>query len=63
VSGWPLTTTTQVFVPESLTIAKGDKVIWVNNKSFPHNVVFEEGDVPVRRGRIPCLMLQMVMNL
>jgi plastocyanin len=29
------------FVPKVLTIKVGDTVKWVNNKAFPHNVVFE----------------------
>ncbi|MGK7905903.1 MAG: plastocyanin [Synechococcus sp.] len=30
-----------VFDPSTLTIKSGDTVKWVNNKAFPHNVVFE----------------------
>lgn len=30
------------FVPDSLTISAGDTVEWVNNKVFPHNVVFDK---------------------
>ena len=30
-----------VFDPPTLTIDSGDTVKWVNNKAFPHNVVFE----------------------
>ncbi|WP_017325438.1 plastocyanin [Synechococcus sp. PCC 7336] len=30
-----------VFDPSSLTIKQGDTVKWVNNKAFPHNVVFD----------------------
>jgi plastocyanin len=29
------------YVPKVLTIKVGDTVKWVNNKAFPHNVVFE----------------------
>ncbi len=29
------------FVPKVLTIKVGDTVKWINNKAFPHNVVFE----------------------
>jgi plastocyanin len=29
-----------VFVPQVVTIKVGDTVKWVNNKAFPHNVVF-----------------------
>ncbi|OUS48726.1 plastocyanin/azurin family-domain-containing protein [Ostreococcus tauri] len=32
--------------PSSLTISAGDTVEFVNNKAFPHNVVFDEDDVP-----------------
>jgi plastocyanin len=32
-----------VFEPKVLTIKPGDSVQWVNNKAFPHNVVFESG--------------------
>ena len=30
-----------VFEPSTLTIKQGDTVKWVNNKAFPHNVVFD----------------------
>ncbi|MFN3927772.1 MAG: plastocyanin [Pseudanabaenaceae cyanobacterium] len=32
------------FVPKVLKIKVGDTVQWVNNKAFPHNVVFEGHD-------------------
>ncbi|KAL4440020.1 hypothetical protein ABPG75_003021 [Micractinium tetrahymenae] len=35
-----------VFEPASLTISKGESVTFVNNAGFPHNVVFDEDDVP-----------------
>merc|ERR1719174_3568339 len=35
-----------VFVPDELKICKGDSVTWVNNKAGPHNVVFDEDDIP-----------------
>jgi len=35
-----------VFVPDELTICKGDSVTWVNNKGGPHNVVFDEDAIP-----------------
>merc|ERR1719311_290177 len=35
-----------VFVPDELKICKGDTVTWVNNKAGPHNVVFDEENVP-----------------
>lgn len=34
------------FVPSKVTICKGDSVTWINNKSGPHNVVFDEEAVP-----------------
>lgn len=30
-----------VFEPKEVTIKVGDTVKWVNNKAFPHNIVFE----------------------
>lgn len=36
-----------VFDPANITIAKGESVTFVNNAGFPHNVVFDEDDVPV----------------
>merc|ERR1719434_501704 len=35
-----------VFVPDELKICKGDSVTWVNNKGGPHNVVFDEDEIP-----------------
>jgi len=35
-----------VFVPDTVTIAPGQSVTWVNNAGFPHNVIFDEDDVP-----------------
>lgn len=35
-----------IFVPDDLKICKGDTVTWVNNKSGPHNVVFDEDNIP-----------------
>jgi len=35
-----------VFVPDEIKICKGDTVTWVNNKSGPHNVVFDEEAIP-----------------
>merc|ERR1719450_760039 len=35
-----------LFVPDELTICKGDTVTWVNNKGGPHNVVFDEDAIP-----------------
>lgn len=33
-----------VFEPKEVTINVGDTVKWVNNKAFPHNIVFEGHD-------------------
>jgi plastocyanin len=44
-----------VFEPSSLTVAKGEAVTFVNNAGFPHNVVFDEDEVPVRRRPLPPL--------
>jgi plastocyanin len=35
-----------VFVPDEITICKGDTVTWTNNKGGPHNVVFDEEAIP-----------------
>merc|ERR1712072_263425 len=35
-----------VFEPAEITIKAGDTVTWTNNRGFPHNVVFDEDDVP-----------------
>lgn len=32
--------------PSKLTIKAGESVEFVNNKAFPHNVVFDEDNVP-----------------
>jgi len=34
------------FVPQKTSICKGDSVKWINNKSGPHNVVFDEDAIP-----------------
>ncbi|HIK54354.1 MAG TPA: plastocyanin [Synechococcales cyanobacterium M55_K2018_004] len=34
------------FEPANLTIHSGDKVVWQNNKLPPHNVVFDDKQVP-----------------
>ena len=38
----------QAFDPPTITIKAGESVTWVNNAGFPHNVMFDEDDVPVR---------------
>merc|ERR1719443_799330 len=35
-----------VFVPDEVTIKAGESVTWVGNKGMPHNVVFDEDNVP-----------------
>merc|ERR1712031_14152 len=35
-----------MFVPGELTVAVGETITFVNNKGFPHNVVFDEDEVP-----------------
>merc|ERR1712025_1299751 len=35
-----------VFVPDTLTIKAGETVEWKNNAGFPHNIVFDEDNVP-----------------
>jgi plastocyanin len=35
-----------VFEPSEVTISKGDSITWVNNKGYPHNVIFDEEAVP-----------------
>jgi plastocyanin len=34
------------FVPSSLTVASGETVTFVNNAGFPHNLIFDEDNVP-----------------
>jgi len=35
-----------VFVPDSVTIKSGEAVTFTNNAGFPHNIVFDEDNVP-----------------
>ncbi|XP_009334523.1 plastocyanin [Pyrus x bretschneideri] len=34
------------FVPNSFSIAPGEKIVFKNNAGFPHNIVFDEDEVP-----------------
>ena len=34
------------FVPNSFSVASGEKIVFKNNAGFPHNVVFDEDEVP-----------------
>lgn len=36
-----------VFDPANLNISAGETVEWINNVGFPHNVVFDEDEIPV----------------
>lgn len=36
-----------VFEPSTITVSSGDTVKWVNNKAFPHNIIFETKDSAV----------------
>merc|ERR1719359_1208662 len=35
-----------VFVPDKVTIKAGESVTFTNNAGFPHNIVFDEDNVP-----------------
>jgi plastocyanin len=35
-----------VFDPASVTVAAGEEITFVNNAGFPHNIVFDEDEVP-----------------
>jgi plastocyanin len=47
-----------VFEPATVTIKSGESVTWTNNAGYPHNIVFDEDNVPVGGARIwvagPC---------
>lgn len=34
------------FVPSEFTVAPGEKIVFKNNAGFPHNVVFDEDEIP-----------------
>ena len=35
-----------VFIPQNFEVASGEKIVFKNNAGFPHNVVFDEDEVP-----------------
>lgn len=35
-----------MFVPSTITVPAGEKITFKNNAGFPHNVVFDEDEVP-----------------
>jgi plastocyanin len=35
-----------VFVPDTVTVKSGEAVTFTNNAGFPHNIVFDEDNVP-----------------
>lgn len=37
-----------MFEPANVTVKAGEAITWTNNAGFPHNVVFDEDEVPVR---------------
>ncbi|XP_010459715.1 PREDICTED: plastocyanin major isoform, chloroplastic [Camelina sativa] len=34
------------FIPNDFSISKGEKIVFKNNAGFPHNVVFDEDEIP-----------------
>lgn len=34
------------FVPSDFSVAPGEKIVFKNNAGFPHNIVFDEDEVP-----------------
>ncbi|KAI3914051.1 hypothetical protein MKW98_010863 [Papaver atlanticum] len=34
------------FVPNNFTVAAGEKITFKNNAGFPHNIVFDEDEIP-----------------
>ncbi|XP_057774105.1 plastocyanin-like [Salvia miltiorrhiza] len=35
-----------VFIPQNFEVAAGEEIVFKNNAGFPHNVVFDEDEVP-----------------
>ncbi|KAJ4843493.1 hypothetical protein Tsubulata_029124 [Turnera subulata] len=34
------------FVPKNFSVAAGEKIVFKNNAGFPHNIVFDEDEIP-----------------
>lgn len=34
------------FVPSNFSVSPGEKIVFRNNAGFPHNVVFDEDEIP-----------------
>ena len=34
------------FVPSTFSVASGEKIVFKNNAGFPHNVIFDEDEIP-----------------
>ncbi|KAE8715574.1 Plastocyanin [Hibiscus syriacus] len=34
------------FVPSNISVSAGEKIVFKNNAGFPHNVVFDEDEIP-----------------
>ncbi|KAL6011808.1 hypothetical protein ACLOJK_002274 [Asimina triloba] len=37
---------TLAFVPKEFSVSPGEKIVFKNNAGFPHNVVFDEDEIP-----------------
>ncbi|CAA2961869.1 plastocyanin, chloroplastic [Olea europaea subsp. europaea] len=37
---------TLAFIPDKISVAAGEKIVFKNNAGFPHNVVFDEDAIP-----------------
>ncbi|KAJ9546051.1 hypothetical protein OSB04_025758 [Centaurea solstitialis] len=35
-----------IFEPSTFSVASGEKIVFKNNRGFPHNVVFDEDEIP-----------------
>ncbi|KAK8551742.1 hypothetical protein V6N13_120179 [Hibiscus sabdariffa] len=35
-----------IFVPSEFSVSPGEKIVFKNNAGFPHNVVFDEDEIP-----------------